>query len=163
LGVSAATVKALATAEGRPGAPTVTTQMISPAACKEVLVNANATIRDAMTQTTAGNDLWVLSASTIDISFAITQTRTISLGANGEPANELTHTPAPRTGAGAYLRAPPCQSADPALRASATEPATCCLARQDLGQGVLTAKLSLMAKDNRDPPEIIAHGLALSV
>jgi hypothetical protein len=90
LSASAATVKALATAEGRPGAPTVTTQMISSATCGEVLVNANATIRDVMTKTTAGDDLWVLSASTIDISFAITQTGTISLGANGELANELT-------------------------------------------------------------------------
>ena len=66
--------------------------MISSAACEEVLVNANATIRDVMTKATAGDDLWVLSTSTIDISFAITQTGTISLGANGELANELTHT-----------------------------------------------------------------------
>jgi hypothetical protein len=39
-----------------------------------------------------GDDPWVLSASTIDISFAITQTGTISLGADGELANALTHT-----------------------------------------------------------------------
>jgi hypothetical protein len=59
---------------------------------EEVLVNAIATIRDVMTQAAEGDDPWVLSASTIDISFAITQTGTISLGVDGELANELTHT-----------------------------------------------------------------------
>jgi hypothetical protein len=77
-----------------------------------------------MTKATAGNDLWVLPASTIDIAFAITQTGTISLGANGELADELTH-PAPRTGAGAYPKAPPCQSADLALSGSVAERLTC--------------------------------------
>ena len=59
---------------------------------EEVLVNAIATIRDVVTQAAEGDDPWVLSASTIDIIFAITQTGTISLGADGELANELTHT-----------------------------------------------------------------------
>jgi hypothetical protein len=59
---------------------------------EEVLVNAIATIRDVLTRAAEGDDPWVLSASTIDISFAITQTGTISLGADGELANELTHT-----------------------------------------------------------------------
>ena len=59
---------------------------------EEVLVNAIATIRDVMTKAAEGDDPWVLSASTIDISFAITQTGTISLGVDGELANELTHT-----------------------------------------------------------------------
>jgi hypothetical protein len=59
---------------------------------EEVLVNAIATIRDVMTQAAEGDDPWVLSASTIDISFAIAQTGTISLGADGELANEVTHT-----------------------------------------------------------------------
>jgi hypothetical protein len=45
-----------------------------------------------MTQAAEGDDPWVLSASRIDISFAITQTGTISLGADGELANELTNT-----------------------------------------------------------------------
>jgi hypothetical protein len=57
-----------------------------------VLVNAIATIRDVMTQAAKGDDPWALSAGTIDISFAITQTGTISLGADGELTNELTHT-----------------------------------------------------------------------
>jgi hypothetical protein len=34
----------------------------------------------------------VLSAGKVDISFAITQAGTISLGVDGELANELTHT-----------------------------------------------------------------------
>jgi hypothetical protein len=59
---------------------------------EDVLVNAIATIRNVMTKAAEGNDPWVLSAGTIDISFAITQTGTISLGVDGELANELTHT-----------------------------------------------------------------------
>jgi hypothetical protein len=57
-----------------------------------VLVNAIATIRDVMGKAAEGDDPWVLAASTIDISFAITQTGSISLGADGELANEITHT-----------------------------------------------------------------------
>jgi hypothetical protein len=59
---------------------------------QEVLVDAIATIRDVMTKAAEGDDPWVLSASTIDISFAITQTGDITLGVNGELADELTHT-----------------------------------------------------------------------
>jgi NTP-dependent ternary system trypsin peptidase co-occuring protein len=59
---------------------------------EEALVNAITTIRDVMTEAAKGNDPWLLSAGAIDISFAITQTGTISLGADGELANELTHT-----------------------------------------------------------------------
>lgn len=59
---------------------------------EDVFVNAIATIRQVMTQAAEGDDPWVLSASAIDISFAVTQTGTISLGVNGELANELTHT-----------------------------------------------------------------------
>jgi Trypsin-co-occurring domain 2 len=59
---------------------------------EEVLVNAIATIRAVVTRAAEGDDPWVLSASTIDISFAITQTGIISLGADGDLANEITHT-----------------------------------------------------------------------
>ena len=59
---------------------------------EEVLVSAIATMRDVTTQAAAGDDPWVLSAGIIEISFAITQAGTISLGADGELANELTHT-----------------------------------------------------------------------
>jgi hypothetical protein len=59
---------------------------------EDVLVNAIATIRDVMTKSAEGDDPWVLSAGSIDISFAITQTGTISLGTDGELADELTQT-----------------------------------------------------------------------
>ena len=59
---------------------------------QEVLVDAIATIRDVVTKAAEGDDPWVLSAGTIDISFAITRTGTITLGVNGELADELTHT-----------------------------------------------------------------------
>jgi Trypsin-co-occurring domain 2 len=59
---------------------------------QEVLVNAIATVRDVVARAAQGDDPWMLSASTIDISFAITQTGSISLGADGELSNELTHT-----------------------------------------------------------------------
>ncbi len=59
---------------------------------EDVLVNAIATIRDVMTKAAEGDDPWVLSASIIDISFAITQTGTITLGVDGELANEVTQT-----------------------------------------------------------------------
>jgi hypothetical protein len=39
-----------------------------------------------------GDNRWLLSAGTIDLSFAITQTGAISLGADGELANELSNT-----------------------------------------------------------------------
>jgi hypothetical protein len=61
-------------------------------AVEDVLVNAIATIRDVTAKAAEGDDPWVLSASAINICFAITQTGTISLGVDGELANELTHT-----------------------------------------------------------------------
>lgn len=57
---------------------------------EDILVNAIATIRDVMTRAAEGDDPWVLSASTIDISFAITQAGTISLGVDGELSDEVT-------------------------------------------------------------------------
>jgi hypothetical protein len=68
------------------------TRQVRGADVAEVLVNAIATIRDVVTRAAEGDDPWILSASTIDISFAITQTGSITLGADGELANELTHT-----------------------------------------------------------------------
>ena len=68
------------------------TRQVRGGEVEEVLVNAIATIRDVMTRAAEGDDPWLLSESTIDISFAITQTGSISLGADGELANELTHT-----------------------------------------------------------------------
>lgn len=68
------------------------TRQVRGGEIEEVLVDAIATIRDVVTRAAEGDDPWVLSASTIDISFAVTQTGSISLGADGELANELTHT-----------------------------------------------------------------------
>ena len=59
---------------------------------EDALVNAIATVHAVMAQAAAGDDPWVLSASTIDIRFAITATGTISLGVDGELANEVTQT-----------------------------------------------------------------------
>jgi hypothetical protein len=57
-----------------------------------ILVNAIATIRDVMANAAKGDDPWVLSKGKVDISFAITRTGTISLGVDGELADEVTHT-----------------------------------------------------------------------
>lgn len=56
------------------------------------LVNAIAAIRTVTSQAAQGDDPWILSEGTIDIAFVITQTGTISLGADGELSGELTHT-----------------------------------------------------------------------
>ena len=68
------------------------TRQVRGGEVQDVLVSAIATIRDVVTKAADGDDPWILSESTIDISFAITQTGTISLGVDGELANELTHT-----------------------------------------------------------------------
>jgi Trypsin-co-occurring domain 2 len=68
------------------------TRLVRQGDVEDILVNAIATIREVMAKAAEGEDPWVLSAGTIDISFAITQTGTISLGVEGELAGELTHT-----------------------------------------------------------------------
>jgi hypothetical protein len=72
--------------------PDRVTRQVRGGEVEEVLVNAIATIREVVTKAAEGDDPWVLSASIVDISFAITQTGTISLGADGELTGELTHT-----------------------------------------------------------------------
>jgi NTP-dependent ternary system trypsin peptidase co-occuring protein len=72
--------------------PKEPTRQVRGGEVEDVLVNAIGTIRDVMTHAAEGDDPWVLSTGTIDISFAVTQTGTISLGVDGELANELTHT-----------------------------------------------------------------------
>jgi hypothetical protein len=56
------------------------------------LVNAIIAIRTVTSRAAQGDDPWILSEATIDITFAITQTGTISIGADGELSGELTHT-----------------------------------------------------------------------
>jgi hypothetical protein len=75
-----------------PPPPDRATRQVRGGGVEEVLVNAITTIRQVVTKGAEGEDPWVLSASTVDISFAITQTGTISLGVDGELAGELTHT-----------------------------------------------------------------------
>lgn len=59
---------------------------------EEVLVDAIATIRSAVTRAAEGDDPWILSAGTVNIAFAVTQAGTLSLGVDGELANEIAHT-----------------------------------------------------------------------
>jgi Trypsin-co-occurring domain 2 len=72
--------------------PERATRQVRGGDVEEALVNAIATIRKVVAKAAEGDDPWILSASTIDISFAITQTGTISLGADGELTGELTQT-----------------------------------------------------------------------
>ena len=59
---------------------------------QDVLVNAITTVRDVIRSAADGDDPWILSESTVDISFAITQTGSISLGVDSDLTNELTNT-----------------------------------------------------------------------
>jgi hypothetical protein len=68
------------------------TRQVRGGEVEDALVNAIATIRHVMNKAAEGNDPWLLSAGTIDLAFAITRTGTITLGADGELASELTHT-----------------------------------------------------------------------
>lgn len=72
--------------------PDRATRQVRGGDVEDVLVNAIATIRGVVAKAAEGDDPWILSDSTIDVSFAITQSGTISLGADGELAGELTHT-----------------------------------------------------------------------
>jgi Trypsin-co-occurring domain 2 len=57
---------------------------------ENALVDAIATIRDTVATAAEGDDPWVLSISTVDISFVITKSGTISFGAEGDLTNEVT-------------------------------------------------------------------------
>jgi hypothetical protein len=59
---------------------------------EDALVDAIVTIRSAMAHASAGDDPWILSTGTVDISFGMTRTGSISVGVDGELANEVTHT-----------------------------------------------------------------------
>jgi Trypsin-co-occurring domain 2 len=59
---------------------------------EDALVDAIVTIRTTMAHASAGDDPWILSTGTVDISFGVTRTGSISLGTNGELADEVTHT-----------------------------------------------------------------------
>ncbi len=59
---------------------------------EDALVDAIVTIHRAMMHAAAGDDPWVLSAGAVDISFGVTKAGSISVGAEGELANEVTQT-----------------------------------------------------------------------
>ena len=69
-----------------------TTRQVRGEEVEDVLVKAIATIREVITSAAEGDDPWILSTGTIDLSFAITQTGTISIGIDGELTEGLTHT-----------------------------------------------------------------------
>jgi hypothetical protein len=55
------------------------------------LVDAIAAIRSVMASAAGGDEPWVLSTSEVEISFVVTKEGSISLGAEGEFANEVTN------------------------------------------------------------------------
>lgn len=57
-----------------------------------VFVDAINTIRAAVASAATGDDPFILAKSSVNISFAITEAGTVSLGIDGSLANELTHT-----------------------------------------------------------------------
>jgi len=57
-----------------------------------VFVDAINTIRAMVASAATGDDPFTLTGSRVDISFAVTEEGTISLGIDGTLANELTHT-----------------------------------------------------------------------
>lgn len=57
---------------------------------ENALVSAIATIRQTMASAAGGDDPWVLSESSVDITFVVTKTGNISLGAEGELTHEVT-------------------------------------------------------------------------
>ncbi len=59
---------------------------------RSVFVDAINTIRAAVASAATGDDPFVLTESSVNISFAITAEGAISLGVDGGLANELTHT-----------------------------------------------------------------------
>lgn len=56
------------------------------------LVDAVTTIRQVVASAARGDDPWVLSEATVDITFAVTRTGTISIGVDGELTGEVTNT-----------------------------------------------------------------------
>lgn len=59
---------------------------------EDTLVDAIETIRTVMTSAARGRDPWVVSSSTVDISFVVTKDGQISLGVEGELSSEVTQT-----------------------------------------------------------------------
>jgi Trypsin-co-occurring domain 2 len=72
--------------------PAQPTRVVRSGNVEDALVDAIVTIRTAMAQAAAGDDPWFLSDGTVDITFGVTKEGSISLGADGELANEVKQT-----------------------------------------------------------------------
>lgn len=59
---------------------------------EKALVDAIATIRDAMAAAAIGDDPWELSQSTVNLAFGVTKEGTISLGLHGERSTDVKQT-----------------------------------------------------------------------
>lgn len=59
---------------------------------EDALADAISTIRTAMASAAEGNDPWALASGAVELEFAVQRNGRISLGAEGELANEVTHT-----------------------------------------------------------------------
>lgn len=59
---------------------------------EDALVDAIETIREVVTNAAEGDDPWVLEAGSVDISFVVTETGSLSLGVDGELTDAITHT-----------------------------------------------------------------------
>jgi hypothetical protein len=70
--------------------PDRSTRAVRGGNVEDALVDAIVTIRQAMAHAAAGDDPWALSAGTVDISFGVTKTGSISVGADGELGDEVT-------------------------------------------------------------------------
>jgi hypothetical protein len=58
----------------------------------DALVEAIATIRDAMASAATGDDPWELQQSSVSLSFGVTRTGSISLGVDGERSSDMLNT-----------------------------------------------------------------------
>lgn len=65
---------------------------IRDADVETVLVDAITTIRAVMASAAVGEDPWILTTSTVDITFAVTKEGSISLGIDADLASEVTST-----------------------------------------------------------------------
>lgn len=72
--------------------PDTPTRVVRGGNIDEALTQAITTIRGVIAEAATGDDPWVLQESTVDISFAITKTGTITLGVEGELSSGLTQT-----------------------------------------------------------------------
>jgi Trypsin-co-occurring domain 2 len=71
--------------------PTKRLRQVRGGAVENALVAAIATVRETMANAAGGNDPWVLADSSVDLSFVVTTSGHISLGAEAELDQEISH------------------------------------------------------------------------